>query len=114
MSKIYISGKIRNCGNYRSRFHECHKKLEKKFPGCHVINPVEIGEDVKLLTGKDNPEWCEYMKHDIRELVFCDMICMLTNWKDSPGAKVEKKIAETIGLEIIFEEELDERKRCVK
>ncbi len=37
---------------------------------------------------------------DIRALSTCDAICLLPDWRDSPGAKAELAFAKAIGIEV--------------
>lgn len=46
--------------------------------------------------------WEEYMIEDIQLLFGCKAICMLPNWKDSKGARIELNIAEEINLTLIM------------
>ena len=39
---------------------------------------------------------------DITHLVTCDAIALLNNWTDSKGARLEKHIAEQLGMRVIF------------
>jgi hypothetical protein len=42
---------------------------------------------------------------DIIMLMDCDAVYLLSDWCDSKGAMLEKNIAETLGMEMIYEKE---------
>lgn len=96
--KTYISGKISglNFQEYRDRFLLAEVKLLAA--GHKVINPVNIGMLLPIDTS-----WHEYMRADIIQLMSCDTIYMLSNWKDSEGARIEKELAENMGYDIMYE-----------
>lgn len=98
MDRIYISGKISDLSvdEYSKRFIEAEMKLVEF--GYQVINPVKIGEKLP-----ENSEWSDYMRADIIELMKCDVIYMLSNWKESKGAKIEQRIARELGLRMMYE-----------
>lgn len=48
-------------------------------------------------------EWPEAMRMCIKAMMECDTIYMLSNWKKSRGARVEHRIAKSIGMKIIYE-----------
>lgn len=45
-----------------------------------------------------------WLKGDLYILKRCDVIVMLPGWKESQGAVEEHKLAQQIGLQIIYEE----------
>ena len=49
------------------------------------------------------------MKADIKLLLDCDAIYMLPNWEVSNGATLEREIAKTLGLEIVYERQPQHR-----
>lgn len=84
--KIYIAGKISNNPNYKEQFQEAEDLLIKL--GYEVFNPAKI----HLKCPKDcvcNRNWGCYMLACLPELHKCDAICLLTNWKNSVGARIE-------------------------
>ena len=93
MKKIYIAGKVRGLKNYREVFAKAEKEL--KAQGYITLNPAELPEG---MNGED------YMRICIPMLEVADAIFLLSNWKDSEGAKVEKAYAELQGKEIIYQE----------
>jgi hypothetical protein len=98
--RIYISGKISGLCEmeYTRRFEKAQEYLEQRYPGHRIINPVEINR------GFENFAWSFYMRRDIKELVKCEKIYMLTNaFDDSRGAAIEWTIAQQLSMEILYE-----------
>ena len=93
--KIYISGQITGLpvAEYVEKFSQAEAELQTK--GYEVINP--------LRHEKAGSRWHEQMKTDIRLLLDCDAIYMLSNWERSAGAGLELYIAEGLGLIINYE-----------
>lgn len=96
MKKIYISGQITNLAFLDSfaLFEQAEKELTKK--GFEVINPMTIEHDHDL-------SWLNYMRTDIKVLVDCDVIYMLSNWTNSKGAEIERKLAIDLGIDVMYE-----------
>ena len=94
MKKIYISGKITNNPNYKAEFEAA--ELALKIAGFQPVNPAE--EHLP-----DGATWADYMRQDIKLLCDCDAIYMLNGWRESAGAKIEHKLAQDLGIEIIYE-----------
>lgn len=92
--RVYIAGKISGL-NYEEvcdKFEKAEKKL-KNF-GI-VINPCKIV-----------PEECDWdtaMDICLSALAKCDTIYLLTDWKESKGARIEKAKAEELGIQIYEE-----------
>lgn len=95
MKKIYISGKITSCKDYQKRFEIAEKKLKEK--GFEVVNPCLIPLEQK------EPCYADYMRADIRELISCDFIFMLKNWRFSRGARFERKTAKILNIPVFYE-----------
>lgn len=98
--KIYIAGKISglNYSDAFAKFFNATKLLRGL--GHEPINPMEVnGLDGD---GKQHP-WAEYMRRDIPVLLSCDAIYLLPDWTDSQGAKLEKHIADELGMLVIYE-----------
>lgn len=87
---VYISGKITGNKNYEAEFNEAEIKLRKM--GFKVFNPASIKED-----------WTyeQYMKCDLKHLLECDWIYFLPNWETSRGARIEKIVAEAVGIKVL-------------
>lgn len=103
MKYIYISGKITGNPDWKKNFKAAEEKLTAESKNNFIINPETIGYEVEKRI--NNPSYKDYMQADIRLLIICDAIYMLSNWRESKGAKVEHSIAEALGMEIIYESE---------
>lgn len=90
--KVYLAGSITHNHNYIKEFTDAETKLKKL--GYKVFNPVrEAGYKYK-----------DYIDVGLRQLMRCDAIYLQKNWQQSKGACLEKKYAECVGLEIMYEE----------
>lgn len=95
--KIYISGQITGLELAEAEriFSEAETLLTDA--GHTVINPM------KILPYSPELTWKDYMKADIKVLVDCDAIYMLSNWPNSKGAKLEYDIAQGLGMTTLYQ-----------
>ncbi|WP_407059246.1 DUF4406 domain-containing protein (plasmid) [Ralstonia syzygii subsp. celebesensis] len=99
MKKIYIAGPMTGLPDLNfPAFHEAASAL--RAAGHDVVNPAEINPD-------PNAGWLACMRADIRELVTCDAIYLLPGWENSRGARLEARIAEGLGFQMIFADVVD-------
>lgn len=94
--KIYISGRITGNKNYISEFNEAEGFL--KLSRFEVVNPIKENRY------EENKTWKDYMIQDIKLLLSCDAIYMLSGWRRSKGARLEHYIAKKLGLKIYIQE----------
>ena len=99
--RCYISGAITGVKHADKLFARAEEKLE--LLGYEVRNPYTFGEHLKKMYAKDNkvPKYEDYMREDIGLLISCDAIYLLENWGTSKGARLEKKIAEVLKMQIM-------------
>ena len=105
--KIYIAGQITGLDYQEAlrSFAAAEDALRKL--GHEPVNPTkENGLDVPGETqpGKTHA-WADYMKKDIPLLLGCEAIYLLPNWPRSKGARLEKHIADALGMLTLFEDE---------
>jgi len=94
--KIYISGKIAHMDldERRRAFKMAADYWQLK--GYDVFNPFENGLSQEA-------DWHDHIRVDIRALVDCDIIYMLSGWEHSKGAKLELDVASSCGIPVWFE-----------
>lgn len=90
--KVYISGKITGCPDYKERFSCAEKLLTAQ--GHTVMNPAIL---------PDGFTHGEYMTICLSMLHVCDAIYLLENWRDSDGAIEEMAHAKRLHLKRIYE-----------
>lgn len=95
--KIYISlpisGKEKEAREKADRVKTMLSKM-----GHAPINPFEIYAGINAPYGRQ-------LGYDIAVLIdFADAIFLCKGWRESPGCKIEKFVAETCGKKIIYEE----------
>ena len=125
--RIYIAGKMKGLRNlgYQKFFV---KAEELEADGWDTINPaaypydgvnVEIGEDGKVTTTKDEEAVSDFTYHKVlyRDFILieeCDAIYMMTGWELSSGASCELAYAKLRGKEVIYETKGDGYKARTK
>lgn len=92
--KIYIAGKVTG-----EEIIECSLKFRNaqvitQLLGWCPINPIEVVNDWKC-------PWDIAMRKCIIALMECDAIYLLSDWRQSKGANIERNLALILQLEII-------------
>jgi len=112
---IYIAGPMRGIALYNfPAFDAAAEKLRDN--GHTVISPAEldinIGFDPSDLppdfdwgTVPDHFDLEECLMRDVEAVCHADAIYLLTGWEDSSGARMEKAVAEFLGLKVIYQDE---------
>ncbi|MCX8018914.1 MAG: DUF4406 domain-containing protein [Chitinophagaceae bacterium] len=93
--KIYLSGRV--TGDAREdvelKFGKAEEQLALK--GYEVINPTKrVHADEK---------WDLAMRQCIADMMQCDALLMLPDWKTSRGATIEHKLAEWLNIPIYYD-----------
>ena len=98
--KIYISGKITGLEpeDAFNNFEQASTEV------CHEYEPIHTMQKYRNIPGWG---WKEYMVVSIELLLSCHAIYMLTNWKDSKGARIEHSIATEMGMVIEYQSFVD-------
>lgn len=94
--KIYVSGKItgRDFQEALKHFSDATKMLREK--GYEVINPMELEHN-------HDQSWENFMRVDLKGMLECDSLYMLSGWAESRGARVEWNLAKDLGFEFLYE-----------
>ncbi len=91
--KIYIAGKVTGLpiAETTMKFGEAQKELESR--GFEAVNPLAVVNDW-------HATWEDAMKKCIAALVTVDAVYLLPCARDSRGAKLEKQLAEHLGIPV--------------
>mgnify|MGYP001600860043 CR=1 FL=1 len=92
---VYLSGSITNrCPREsKSHFDTVEQALTAK--GYLVINPTVI----------ESKDWFDGMKQCVKKLVDCDYVYMLSGWKNSAGANIERTLAMNLKIPVVYEDD---------
>lgn len=92
--KLYLSGQMTGLPQYNyPKFNEVASHIREKY-GSIVFNPAENFE------GRIDLPRSEYMREDIRQLLFAEGVVMISGWHKSKGATLEYKIAQELDIPI--------------
>jgi hypothetical protein len=94
--KINISGKITGLSETQAftLFEQAEQKVVKM--GMNPINPMKLSHN-------HNKTWVEYMIEDLKEMLKCKSIYMISNWKQSRGARIEYMLAKKLNYTILYD-----------
>lgn len=101
--KVYISGKISGLPieEAQANFKNMQTLLEGL--GYEAVNPFEVP-----VMSTMQPSWADFMGADIAELLKCDIIVFLENYKDSKGAMMELAVAKEMkSIFIVYPHEVN-------
>jgi len=102
--KIYIAGKISGLPMKETAVKFANATFNLINQGYDPINPVELVQNYLfennylLLQLSDNKLWKIAMRVCLKELVDCDGVLLLADYKDSRGALIESKLAIDLGI----------------
>lgn len=104
MTRLYLAGPMTGIADLNfSLFHAEAARLRAL--GYEVINPAEIncgtppGPDAAY--AERRAWWIKCMKVDITQLMTCDGVALLPNWKASKGAVIEVQLADDLEMFVI-------------
>tara|TARA_R100000951_G_C2540720_1_gene149291 strand:- start:280 stop:600 length:321 start_codon:yes stop_codon:yes gene_type:complete len=101
MKKIYISGQITGL-----KKRECYNTFETAVMKLRRLNL----SGVSPYKGDEGKTWNEYMKQGIETMMNCEGIFMLSNWRESRGANIERNLAMQLGMRVMYEDLFDTNK----
>lgn len=90
MTRLYLAGPM--SGLPELNFPAFHAEAARlRTLGHDIVNPAEINAD-------PSSGWHACMRADIRELMTCDGIALMTGWANSKGARIECRLALDLGM----------------
>lgn len=105
---FYISGPMEGKDNHnKEEFDKAEKLLKSLAYG--TVNPFYLQVDERFII-TEQPTRQDYYRKDIRALTYCTDILMLRGWNTSHGAQLERLIAIEMGLNVVYEEQLEDGK----
>lgn len=103
LKTLYIAGPIANTTDFVARFKAA--RLEVAQLGYQPVCPIELNDVDENSRQEDAENRRAYLVKDIAALIHCDGIYLLTGWENSRGARLEKLIADGLGLTILFQDD---------
>ena len=101
---VYVSGPMTGLPEYNyPNFMRVEKQLLDLGLGIDVINPAHTGV-------QEGWVWQDYMKHDLKLLLDkpVNVLILLEGWESSRGARLEKLVADELGVLVLTEKEFFE------
>lgn len=102
LGRVYVAGKISGLEikEFKDNFLRGVAKVkELGVKDSDIINPARYTIDFG--------NWNEYMRLCLSRLLECDTIFMLKDYETSAGAKFELLTAQTLGMKVIKESEVN-------
>lgn len=93
---VYLAGRITGDPAYRAKFADAEMVLREL--GHTVLNPAVL---------PDGLEYAAYLLIDEQLLRAADAVCLLPDWKQSPGARQERALARRLGKKLLRYEAID-------
>ena len=90
----YIAGKITGLpkGIVKDKFNMMARQLSGM--GYQVVKPDAVTDDTN--------SWDDAVRNDIKKMLECDEVHLLSDWQDSRGAQLERDIALRLGIQVVY------------
>lgn len=95
--KLYISAPISGGEPEERRKFFAGVARDAAERGWQPVNPMDNGLEAEA-------PWEQHMRKDIRMMLECDAIILMSGWQFSRGCRLEEIVAREIGLEVIEHE----------
>lgn len=94
--KIYIGGKISGLTpeQFHKNFDDAKRKVQGLNPDSEIVIPTDLCHD--------DWDWETCMGICLDALWDCDKLYVLPNWEGSKGTFIETKIANKLGIPVIY------------
>jgi len=100
MKSIYIAGPMTGYPEHNFPAFQAEAAFWRAV-GWNVVSPAELDGDVPHDELAKLP-WQDYLRRDLKFLVDCDAIALLSGWELSRGASLEFDVAQRLGFEIYY------------
>ena len=96
--RIYLGGKVTGLpvAQVVSKFRKWSAKLADE--QTEVFNPVEYVWQL----GMQDDDWQAIMRSLVPQLMLSDELHLMPCWQDSHGAKIERDIARSLGIRVVY------------
>lgn len=96
MTRVYIAGPMTGLPDFNyPAFHAAAADL--RAAGKDVVNPAEL-HGPEDSGGDQSWEW--YLRAALVAMLGCDEIVLLPGWETSRGARLERYVAEALGMPV--------------
>lgn len=96
MKRIYIAGPMTGLPDFNyPAFHAAERQVAAA--GNVPLNPA------RQFGGRTDLPYDVYIKGALQMVLLCDAIYLLPGWQASRGARLEKHVADVLGLEVIYD-----------
>jgi hypothetical protein len=102
MSRTYISGPITGFPDLNKPAFDAAEALLRSQGAVDIFNPHSVPAPQPDCAKSPDELWRYYMKACVRELALCDIVYFLAGWQNSRGAVWEHKIADMLGLKMLY------------
>lgn len=68
--------------------------------GVEVMSPTEVSDDEPPADYSAEKPYGYYLRRSLRMLLDCDEVVLLPGWEQSRGARLEREIAEALGMPV--------------
>ncbi len=109
--KLYLAGPMTGIPQFNfPAFYAAEKELREM--GYEVVNPAELDPPEVQKAAWDSPDgqltdggvaghtWAEFLARDVKAVAGCDGLVLLPGWQTSKGARLERFVAQLLGLPV--------------
>ena len=99
MPRVYIAGPMTGHEHFNyAAFYDAYDRLHRE--GFRIASPAHDADGKRInppIPGYED-DYRVYLRYGIEKLLDCDLIFLLPGWEGSRGARLEKQIADAMGI----------------
>lgn len=96
--RVYISGPMTGYKNYNAKAFNETEAVLLETEDVEVVNPVKLSKSVEASVKA--PDYIDYMREDLRQMLGCDCVVLLDGWNTSWGAMTEIDLANRMKIPV--------------